>query len=65
MEKSEYALKNHPDTYCHDRGDYVRIALAVETLAYHDKNLLSHELCDGARRSRMMQELLMEFLKGE
>lgn len=65
MEKSEYALKSHPDTYCHDREDYVRIALSIETLAYHDKNLLSHELCDDARRSRMIQELLMEYLKGE
>lgn len=66
MSKSEYALKNHPDTYCNDREDYVRIALAIETLAYHDKNLLTHTLAvDDAARSRMIQELLMEYLKGE
>ena len=66
MSKSEYALKTHPDTYCHDREDYVRIALAIETLAYHDLNLLNHELAaSDSARSRMIQELLMEYLKGE
>lgn len=66
MSKSEYALKLHPDTYCHNREDYVRIALAIETLAYHDLNLLNHQLAtDHAARSRMIQELLMEYLKGE
>ena len=66
MAKSEYALKVHPDTYCNDREDYVRVALAIETLAYHDKNLLTHTLAvDDAARSRMIQELLMEYLKGE
>ena len=66
MAKSEYALKVHPDTYRHDREDYVRIALAIETLAYHDKNLLTHTLAvNDAARSRMIQELLMEYLKGE
>ena len=66
MAKSEYALKNHPDTYCNDREDYIRIALAIETLAYHDKNLLNHDLAvDNAARSRVIQELLMEYLKGE
>ena len=64
--EKKYALKVHPDTYCHDREDYVRIALAIETLAYHDKNLLTHTLAvDDAARSRMIQELLMEYLKGE
>lgn len=66
MSKSEYALKTHPDTYCKDREDYIRIALAIETLAYHDMNLLNHELAvDNAARSRVIQELLMEYLKGE
>lgn len=66
MTKNEYALKVHPDTYCHNREDYVRIALAIETLAYHDKNLLTHTLAvNDAARSRMIQELLMEYLKGE
>lgn len=55
-----------PGTYCKDREDYIRIALAIETLAYHDKNLLTHTLAvDDAARSRMIQELLMEYLKGE
>lgn len=59
MAKSEYA-------YCNDREDYIRIALAIETLAYHDKNLLNHDLAvDNAARSRVIQELLMEYLKGE
>ena len=66
MSKSEHTLKPHPDTYCHDREDYIRIALAIETLAYHDKNLLNHELAaNNAARSRTIQELLMEYLKGE
>ena len=66
IDASEYALKTHPDTYCKDREDYIRIALAIETLAYHDKNLLNHDLAvDNAARSRVIQELLMEYLKGE
>lgn len=66
IDASEYALKTHPDTYCKDREDYIRIALAIETLAYHDMNLLNHELAvDNAARSRVIQELLMEYLKGE
>lgn len=38
----------------------------LKDLAYHDKNLLTHTLAvDDAARSRMIQELLMEYLKGE
>lgn len=28
------------ETYCKDSTDYVRIALAIEILAYHNKNYL-------------------------
>ena len=33
-----------PETYCKNPMDYVRIALAIETLAYHDKNYLTSTL---------------------
>lgn len=28
------------ETYCEDSTDYVRVALAIEILAYHNKNYL-------------------------
>lgn len=41
--------------------DYVRIALAIETLAYHDKNYLDRVLAtNNAKISETVQALLRE-----
>lgn len=43
--------------------EYIQIALAIETLAYHDKNYLSYEMIrSNARISEEIQKLLMQAL---
>lgn len=46
-----------------DPMDYVRVALAIETLAYHDKNYLWTG--DNCKLSEEIQALLTETLKEE
>ena len=54
-----------PETYCKCPMDYVRIALAIETLAYHDKNYLDRTLAtSNAKISEEVQSLLVRALKG-
>lgn len=48
------------DTYCKDPTDYVRIALAIQTLAYHDKNFLWTG--DDCKIAEVMQYLLIQAL---
>lgn len=43
--------------------DYVRIALAIETLAYHNKDYLSKNLQDNSKNSEEIQALLIEAIK--
>lgn len=50
-----------PDVYCKEKTDYVRIALAIETLAYHNKNYLW--IGDNCKISEEVQALLSEALK--
>lgn len=54
-------MLKEPDTYCKDKMDYIRIALAIETLAYHNKNYLWTG--DDAKISEEIQALLFEALK--
>lgn len=48
------------DCYCKDPMDYIRIALAIQTLAYHDKNFLWTG--NDAKISEVTQFLLAEAL---
>lgn len=48
------------DCYCKDQTDYIRIALAIETLKYHDKNFLWTG--DDCKISEVMQYLLINAL---
>lgn len=41
-----------------DPMDYVKVALSLETLAYHNKNYLDRVMCCDAKRSVEMQYLL-------
>lgn len=43
--------------------DYVRIAYAIETLAYHNKDYLSKNLQDDSKISEEIQALLIEAIK--
>lgn len=48
---------------CEDKMDYVKIALAIETLAYHNKDYLSPELHDNSVLSEEIQCLLRQAIK--
>lgn len=55
-----------PDYYSREPMDYVRVALAIETLAYHNKNYLDSTLAtSNARISEEVQALLIEAIKAE
>ena len=43
--------------------NYVRVALAIETLAYHNKNYLAKNIQDNARISEEIQALLIKAIK--
>lgn len=46
-----------------DPTDYIRVALAIETLAYYNKNYLDACIKDNCTISREIQSLLIEALK--
>ncbi len=50
------------DMHSSDPMDYVRVALALETLAYHNKDFLNDSIRDNARLSEEIQSLLTEAL---
>lgn len=49
--------------YSDNPMDYVRVALAIETLAYHNKNNLSNNIHDNSKISEEIQKLLTEAIK--
>lgn len=55
--------KKFPEMVDKDPWEYVRVALAIETLAHHNKNYLDHIVCDDALRCEEIQALLIEALK--
>lgn len=55
-----------PECVCTTPEEYIRVALAIETLAYHDKNYLDRYLAKSdARISEEVQALLTEALRME
>ena len=55
-----------PECVCKTPEEYIRVALAIETLAYHDKNYLDSCLAKSdARISEEVQSLLTEALRLE
>ena len=52
-----------PEMYSDNQMDYVRVALAIETLAYHNKSYLSKDFHDNAKISEEIQALLTEAIK--
>lgn len=51
--------------YSSDPMDYIRVALAIETLAYHDKRYLNSAIRDNATISDEVTTLLKEALKAK
>lgn len=51
------------DVVSNDPMDYVRVALALETLAYHNKNYLDRRLYDNCTFSEEIQTLLTDAIK--
>ena len=51
-------MKEYIGIVSNDPMDYVKVALALETLAYHNKNYLDRGMCCDAKRSVEMQYLL-------
>lgn len=55
-------MKN-PEMYSDNPVDYVRVALAIETLAYHDKNYLDKSIKDNSKISEEIQALLSKAIE--
>lgn len=51
-------MKEYIGIVSNDPMDYAKVALALETLAYHNKNYLDRVMCCDAKRSVEMQYLL-------
>ena len=51
------------EIYSDNPMDYVRVALAIETLAYHNKNYLDKNLRDNSKISEEVQALLVAALE--
>ena len=53
-------MKKYCETVCQTAKEYIQIALALETLSYHNKNYLDKMMCNDAILSEEIQILLME-----
>ena len=51
-------MKEYIGIVSNDPMDYVKVALSLETLTYHNKNYLDRVMCCDAKRSVEMQYLL-------
>lgn len=56
---------NKPEFYSDNPMDYVRVALAIETLAYYNKNYLDESISDNYKISKEIQALLTEALENK
>lgn len=52
-----------PEMYDENPMEYVRVALAIETLAYHHKDYLNQNLRDNSKISEEIQALLTEAIR--
>lgn len=55
--------EKYPLATCKTVKEYIEVALALETLAYHNKNYLDSYFCDNCNLSEEMQLLLLEAIK--
>lgn len=52
-----------PWAVCNTAREYIEIAIALETLAYHNKNYLDSVMCKDKERNEEVRLLLLESLK--
>lgn len=52
-----------PWAVCKEPKEYIEIALALETLAYHNKNYLDSVMINNKKRNEEVRLLLLEALK--
>ena len=57
------AFKRYPLATCKTAKEYIEVALALEVLAYHNKNYLDSYFCDDCNLSEEIQLLLLEAIK--
>lgn len=55
--------EKYPWATCETAKEYIEIALALEVLAYHNKNYLDSYFCDDCSLSEEIQLLLLEAIK--
>lgn len=55
--------EKYPQAICKTAKEYIEVALALETIAYHNKNYLDSYFCDNCNLSEEMQLLLLEAIK--
>ena len=48
---------------CKTAREYIEISIALETLAYHNKNYLDSYMCDNAHLNEEIRLLLLEAIK--
>lgn len=56
-------MDNFPMAVCHTAKEYIEVAFALETLAYHNKNYLASMMGNDARENEEIRLLLFEALK--
>ena len=56
-------MKKYCKTVCQTAKEYIEVALALETLAYHNKNYLDSYFCVDCNLSEEMRLLLLEAIK--
>lgn len=55
--------EKYPLATCKTAKEYIEVALALEVLAYHNKNYLDSYFCDDCNLNEEIQLLLLEAIK--
>lgn len=56
-------MDNFPMAVCRTAKEYIEVAIALETLAYYNKNYLDSMMCNDAKENEEIRLLLFEALK--
>ena len=56
-------MDNFPMAVCRTAKEYIEVAFALETLAYHNKNYLASMMCNDVKDNEEIRLLLFEALK--
>lgn len=64
LKEKETITKKEPETALCTPKEYIQIASALKTLAWHNKNYLDSCMCNDAKRNEEIQALLNAALEG-